>query len=162
MDSISLANALRPRRDRFGRIILAVTSLATAAVIAGMCLSAPSPAAAQATSCQQDLEKFGSRRVAAMEDLSRLAKAGKGKLDPIAACPKLRNLAALEAQFVDYLVKNKDWCGIPDNIVQAMSGSHVKTSKFATQACTIAAQAKKAQQQQVAAPQAQPLPTGPL
>jgi hypothetical protein len=61
-------------------------------------------------------------------------------------------------------VKNKDWCAIPDKIVESISASHEKSVKMAAQACSLAVQAKKAQELQAAgnAPQAPKLPSGPL
>jgi hypothetical protein len=124
--------------------------------------------AQQASSCQADMENLAKKRVVNMEELNRLAKAGKGKLDPIAACPRLRSLAAAEAEFVAYMTKNKDWCSIPDALIENMTTGHAKTIKFAAQACNIAAQVKKQQQQQAqqaaagAASEAVRLPAGPL
>ena len=137
-------------------------------MLAGPAALAPTPAAAQAASCKDDIDKLAKRRLAAMADIDHLAKAGKGKLDPMAACPKLRNLAVLEGELANYLVKNKDWCEIPDNAIEAISTARGKTLKVAGQACGLAAQAKKMQQQQAAqggplgAPEAPKLPTGPL
>jgi hypothetical protein len=70
-----------------------------------------------------------------------------------------------------YMVKNKDWCQIPDDAIANLKASHARSAAFGAKACTVAAQMKKmkdqaaqaAQQGQAGgAPQVQPLPTGPL
>ena len=63
--------------------------------------------------------------------------------------------------------KNKDWCGVPDEALAALKANHVKSVAFAQKACSVAAKIREMKKQQEAgggngAPQAQPLPTGPL
>ncbi len=150
------------RRRRSARVT--IIALLAVFVTAG----GSSVLAQQVSSCQTDMENLAKKRIAGMDELTRLAKAGKGKLDPIAACPKLRSLAAIEAEFVAYMTKNKDWCSIPDGLIENMTAAHGKSVKFATQACNIAVQVKKAQQQQAqaaaagVAAEAARLPAGPL
>lgn len=129
-------------------------------------------APALAQSCQEDIAKLGARRQAMIEVMNRQVKAGRGKLDPIASCPKLRNLAAIESEFVAYMTKNKEWCHVPDEALANVSASARKTRNVAGQACNVAAQVQRArrQQQQQAASgpvggpqqQAPKLPSGPL
>lgn len=144
-----------------------VRSGATCAV-AGFFMCSAASALAQGSSCQDDVQKFAEQRKTAVTALNVIAKAGKGKLDPIAACPKLKVLAAVEASFSGYLVKNKDWCSIPDDIIGNIGASLAKTQKFAAQACNVAAQVvkmkKQAATQAAAAAQQQAarLPAGPL
>ena len=153
---------------RSARLMPFLGAVAAVLTFAGPAALAPTPAAAQAASCKDDIDKLAKRRLAAIADIDHIAKAGKGKLDPMAACPKLRNLAVLEGELANYFVKNKDWCEIPDSAIEAISSAHGKTIKVAGQACGLAAQAKKMQQQQAAqggplgAPEAPKLPTGPL
>jgi hypothetical protein len=69
----------------------------------------------------------------------------------------------MENELLAYMTKNKDWCAIPDTALENATAGHTKTAQTATQACNIAAQIKKAQEQQAnggAAPQK--LPAGPL
>jgi len=79
--------------------------------------------------------------------------------------PKLRALVAVERELVAYLTKNKEWCGVPDEAFQNISASSGKSTKVAEQACKVAAQMKKAQEQQASgalnSPQTK-LPAGPL
>jgi hypothetical protein len=118
--------------------------------------------------CNEDLGKLMSKRMAEIGALNKISKANKGKLDPIAACPRLKNLAADEAAVAAYMTKNKDWCNLPDDLVQKMNDSHVKTASVAVKACGFAVKMKQMQQQQAAQVQQQQqqqavkLPTGPL
>lgn len=103
---------------------------------------------ARAQSCNDDLAKLGQKRGAQIEALNGIAKANKGKLDPVAACPRFRELASIENEMVAYLVKNKDWCNIPDEFLNNFKTGSAKSNAMATQACAIAAKVKKMQKEQ--------------
>jgi hypothetical protein len=120
--------------------------------------------AAYAIDCNQDIGALTKKRQGIIDQLNQLAQGGKKQLDPIASCPKLRALVASERELVAYLAKNKDWCAVPDEAFQNISASAGKSSKVANQACTVAAQMKKAQEQQAsgALNAQQKLPGGPL
>jgi len=120
-----------------------------------------------AQSCQEGMSKLVERRMAIIGSL----KAGsKGKLDPVAACPKIKNLAAVEGEILAFMTKNKDWCAFTDETIAQLETTRGRTSTLAGQACTVAAKVKKMQQQEAAAAaqgqqQQQPqikLPAGPL
>jgi hypothetical protein len=121
--------------------------------------------AAYASDCNQDIGALTKKRQGIIDQLNQLAQGGKKQLDPIASCPKLRALVAVEHELVTYLTKNKDWCAVPDEALQNISASTGKSVKVADQACKVAAQMKKAQEQQAKGalnvPQ-QKLPAGPL
>jgi hypothetical protein len=121
--------------------------------------------AAYATDCNQDIGALTKKRQGVIDELNKLAQGGKKQLDPVASCPKLRALVAVEHELLAYLTKNKDWCAVPDEAFQSISASTGKSSKVANQACTVAAKMKKAQEQQASgalnAPQPK-LPAGPL
>jgi hypothetical protein len=113
--------------------------------------------------CNEDMGKIMQRREGLIQELNASAKATQGKLDPTTACPRLRTLAGMEKDLLAYMTKNKEWCAIPDNAIENATAGHAKTAQTATQACNIAAQMKKAQEQQAnggAGPQK--LPAGPL
>ena len=113
--------------------------------------------------CNEDLGKLMQKREAIIQELNASAKATKGKLDPVGACPKLKKLSGMESELIAYMTKNKEWCAIPDNAIENASSGHSKTAQTANQACNIAAQMKKAQEQQAnggAGPAK--LPAGPL
>ena len=127
-------------------------------------LGAAAPAFAD---CQEDLGKIMQERQTFIDTLSKMNNGGKGKLDPIAACPKLRSLAAVEGKVVAYLEKNKDWCNVPDNFLENAKQGRAKSVSFAAKACQVAAQVQKMKQQQAqgggaGGPQVQKLPAGPL
>jgi hypothetical protein len=113
--------------------------------------------------CNEDLGKIMQRREAVIHELNASAKASQGKLDPTPACPRLRKLASMENELLAYMNKNKEWCAIPDNAIENATTGHAKTAETASKACSIAAQIKKAQEQQ-ASGGAGPakLPAGPL
>lgn len=123
---------------------------------------------ALAQSCQEDFQKLSQRRMGQIQVLNNLGKAGKGKMDPMAACPASRKLAAIEGEMLAYMEKNKEWCSIPDNVVDGFKQARAKTLQFSGQACAFAAKAKKMQEMQrqqaasggmMAPPK---LPSGPL
>ena len=120
---------------------------------------------AYATDCNQDIGALTKKRQDVLDQLNKLAQGGKKQLEPVAACPKLRALVAVEHELLAYLTKNKDWCAVPDEAFQNISASTGKSGKVANQACTVAAKMKKAQEQQASGalnvPQPK-LPAGPL
>ena len=121
--------------------------------------------AAYATDCNQDIGALTKKRQGIIDQLNQLAQGGKKQLDPVASCPKLRALVAVERELLAYLTKNKDWCAVPDDAFQNVTTSTGKSGKVANQACTVAAKMKKAQEQQASGALNVPLPklpAGPL
>jgi hypothetical protein len=113
--------------------------------------------------CNEDLGKIMQRREALIQELNASAKASQGKLDPTGACPRLRRLVGMENELLAYMTKNKEWCSIPDQAIENATTGHAKTAQTAAQACKIAEQMKKMQEQQAnggAGPTK--LPAGPL
>lgn len=136
--------------------------------LAGLALVLGTAGVARAD-CNADFSALMGKRMVEIDALNKISKAHGGKLDPIAACPRLRSLAAAEGAVVAYIEKNKDWCGLPDDIAEKMGATRVKTEGFAAKACGFAAKIKdmQAQQQKQAQSQQQQeqtikLPTGPL
>jgi hypothetical protein len=119
---------------------------------------------AYAADCNEDIGALSRKRQGIIDQLNHLAQGGKKQLDPIASCPKLRALVAAEKELVAYLTKNKDWCQVPDEALKNISASAGNSAKIANQACTVAEQMKKAQEQQAAGAlnAQQKLPSGPL
>ena len=54
-----------------------------------------------------------------------------------------------------YMVKNKDWCQIPDDAIASFKASHAKSVAFGGKACTVAAQIEKMKKQAAQAQQQQ-------
>jgi hypothetical protein len=135
----------------------------------GLLLAFSASGVAFAQSCQEDFQKLSERRMSQISVLNKLGKSNKGKMDPVAACPVARQLSGIESEMLSYMEKNKEWCAIPDQVVDNFKQARAKTVNFASQACAFAAKAKKMQEQQreqAAAGgvggQAQKLPSGPL
>lgn len=145
--------------------VCAPLSLRIAILAAALALFAGEGALAQ--SCQEDFQKLSMKRMGAIQTLNNLGKAGKGKMDPAAACPVAKKLAGIETDMLNYMSKNKEWCNIPDNVVDGFKQARSKTQTFATQACAAAVKMKQMQEQAaqgggpgMAPPQR--LPAGPL
>ncbi|WP_245500964.1 hypothetical protein [Lichenibacterium minor] len=127
------------------------------------------PAAAWAD-CNVDMGALAAKRASASAMLDQNKKAHGGKLDPVSACPQLKALAAAQGAMVSYMKTNKDWCGLPDQIVSQGAAAQAQISGFAVKACGMiakmkqmqAAQATAAAQQQQAQIPALKLPAGPL
>ena len=128
-----------------------------------LAIGGAAPAWAQ-QSCGDDLQKLQQKRQAALQGINDMVAAAKGKqLDPAAFCARSQPLSVVEVQMIAYMEKNKDWCQIPDEVVNQLKDAHAKTVSFSGRACKAAADQKKAQAQGAAGmPQAQPLPAGPL
>lgn len=136
-----------------------------AAAFAAFSFAALACGTAFALDCNGDIGAMTKKRQGIIDALNGLAKKNKGQLDPIASCPHLKSLVAAERQLSDYFAKNKDWCNVPDNAVENITASVQRSSTVAAQACKVAAQMKKAQEQQATGaglPPAQKLPSGPL
>ncbi len=115
--------------------------------------------------CAEDLKRLSEKREAEMNRINAVVRAGKGKpMDPRVFCSASGGLNAAENLLIAYMEKNKDWCSIPDGVIQGLKANHTKSLGFSAKACTIAAQIKKQQAAGAAngAPAAQPLPNGPL
>jgi hypothetical protein len=151
--------ALMRRDSLLGR--LAVLALGAVA------LSMVSSLTARAE-CADDLGKLTQRRVELLNEINTMAAESKKTKKPMApdlVCGKARGLSGAEDALLAYMEKNKDWCGVPDQVLQNLKESHSKTVEFGTRACVAAAKFKKMQEQQAqgGAPQGPPpLPAGPL
>ncbi len=123
-------------------------------------------AGAARADCNADFAAMMSKRMAEINALNKISKANGGKLDPVAACPRLKSLAVAEGEVVGYMTKNKDWCNLPDDVVEKMTATRAKTASLAGKACTFAVKMKEAEQQQAQQQQQQQqavkLPSGPL
>ena len=121
---------------------------------------------ARAGDCNTDVAGLSQKRQSYIEKLNVLAKASKGKLDPVSSCPVLRDLVKAEGELLKYLEGNKNWCNVRDEAIGNLKAADAKSQTFATQACSFAAQAKKQQQQAASSAtlgvETQKLPAGPL
>lgn len=123
--------------------------LTAAFTAAGLLMTAP--AFAQSGSCQ-DGQKILVERQSLVQQINKLSNGGKKKqLDPRAACGIFTKLVTNGDAGIKWLNDNKDWCQIPDQIVQNFSEDHKRAQNFKGQACQAAAKMaemeKKAKQQ---------------
>jgi hypothetical protein len=112
-----------------------------------------------------DIKKITEKRQAEMSKVGAMVAAAKGKpIDPTVYCKVSQPFIAADNALIAFMEKNKDWCGIPDEAIANVKSNHVKSVGFTNKACSVAAQWKKQQEAGGGngAPQAQPLPTGPL
>ena len=126
-------------------------------------LTAPQTAA-PLSSCEIEMGQFQERRQTQIEALNKIVASGKGRADPVTSCPRLRNLVSIEGEMRTWMIKQKSWCNIPDEVIEGMKAGTAKTAQIAERACEAAAQVKRQQQAPTgmgAAP-AMKLPSGPL
>ena len=117
-------------------------------LLAVLALAAMASTGALAQSCQEDFQKLSMKRMGAIQTLNNLGKAGKGKMDPAAACPAAKKLAGIETEMLNYMSKNKEWCNIPDPVLEGFKQAAAKTKNFSGQACAAAAKMKQMMEQQ--------------
>ena len=125
--------------------LVATLSLLTAVLNTGGAFAQQAQPSAQ--TCAEDFQKLTQRRMAAIEKLNALGKAGKGKMDPMAACPVAKSLGGVETDMLNYMTKNKEWCNIPDHVIEGFKDARTKSQGFAKQACDVAAKMKKMQEE---------------
>jgi hypothetical protein len=116
-------------------------------------------------SCGDDLKRLSDKRTIELTKINQMVQAAKGKpMNPVQFCSQSAGLNIAENALIAYMDKNKDWCSVPDEVIAALKANHIKSVAFGAKACAVAAQMKKQQAAGAAnnAPQAQPLPAGPL
>jgi hypothetical protein len=110
----------------------------------GMCFVIPTSAAqAQASNCQTDFQKVMGPRQTLIERIN-----GFRNKKPTAtqACSTLGQLVSADGRLIKWLTDNKEWCQIPDQLIEQVQGSTGQASRSRTQACGAA----KNQQVQIA------------
>ena len=107
-------------------------SLALAlAPILGTMGASPSWAQAQPPQCSQ----FQTLSQAAAQKASVVQAAMKSKAERKEVCAALTNFVTAESAVIKFLVDNKTWCGVPDQVIVASKENHEKSMKFKTAAC---------------------------
>jgi len=131
--------------------------------VLGLGLSVVSGASVALADCGADVQKMTQDRMVAMKAINDTVVAAKGKqMDAGVFCAKSQPLLTIENKLIAYMVKNQDWCGIPEPIINQLKEAHNKSASFASKACKVAEQQKKAQESGAAANAPPPLPAGPL
>jgi hypothetical protein len=132
-----------------------IRSHLTAALAAAGIVIITAPAQAQSSACQEG-QKILMERQSLVQQINKLTEGGKKKqIDPRAACGVFGKLVTNGDAGVKWMTDNKDWCQIPDQVVQNFGEDHKRAQNFKAQACQAAnkleemqKKAKQAQQQQ--------------
>jgi hypothetical protein len=92
-------------------------------------------AAAQATSCQTDFQKYMGPRLALIERINGFQKR---KPTPGQACSTLGQLVAVDGRLSKWMGENKDWCQIPESVVEQLQTGAGQAARARNQACSAA------------------------
>jgi hypothetical protein len=105
-------------------------------------IMAPGEAEAQATTCQVDFQKVMEPRQALINRINgfRTKRPTAGQ-----ACSTLTQLVAADRKVIAWMTENKDWCQIPDQVVEQLQEAGTQATTSRDTACTAA----KNQQSQI-------------
>jgi hypothetical protein len=112
-----------------GAMTIAVT------VLAASILATPEQAHAQASNCQVDFQKVMAPREALM---TRINGYRTKRPTPGQACSTLGQLVTADGNVLKWMTENKDWCQIPDTLVEQLQTASGQVSKSRGQACAAA------------------------
>jgi hypothetical protein len=92
-------------------------------------------AQAQASNCQADFQKVMAPREALMQRINgfRTKRPTAGQ-----ACSTLGQLVTADSRVLQWMTENKDWCQIPDSLVEQLQGASGQVSRSRGQACAAA------------------------
>jgi hypothetical protein len=113
--------------------------LMAAFAAAGIIMSA-APALAQASGCQ-DGQKIIAERNTLGQQISKLTKddGKKKQIDARAACPLFTKMVVNGDAGLKWMTANKDWCQIPDQVIEQFTEAHKQIQTVKGQACLAAA-----------------------
>ncbi len=134
------------------RILKSTSTIA--ALAAGTFLACAGVAQAQSSSCQTDFQKVMEPRQALIARINgfRTKRPTAGQ-----ACSTLGSLVAADRKVISWMTENKDWCQIPDQLIEQLQTASAQASRSRATACQAAKNqanqvARARQQQQGAAP----------
>lgn len=111
--------------------------LLAAFAVAGFFMSAP--AFAQSNACQEG-QKILQERQNLVQQINKLTEGGKKKqIDPRSACTVFSKLVTNGSAGQKWMTDNKDWCQIPDQVVEGFTKDHQRSQEIKGQACGAAA-----------------------
>jgi len=116
---------LRPSSLSMASITLAATLSATAAL-------------AQSASCQ-DILNVKKERQTLIQRIAAMGGKGK-KVDPRVACSSFTTLVGNGTKALKWMEANKDWCQVPDALLENIRNDHGQAQKLRANACKVAAQ----------------------
>lgn len=114
------------------RTILGVFSGAAMGLVLGA-----SGALAQQSSCTTDFQKYMGPRQALIERINGFQKR---RPTPQQACSTLSQLVAADGRMAKWVDENKDWCQIPDEVVEQLKTGSGQAQRARGQACGAARQ----------------------
>lgn len=94
-------------------------------------------ALAQQSSCATDFQKFMAPRQALIE---RVNSFQKKRPTPQQACGTLNQLVSADSRMSKWVDENKDWCQIPEQIVEQLKTGAEQAQRARGQACGVAKQ----------------------
>jgi hypothetical protein len=118
-------------------------------------------ARAQASGCQADFQKVMEPRQTLINRINgfRTKRPTAGQ-----ACSTLTQLVAADRKVIDWMTENKEWCQIPDEVVEQLKTASGDAAKSRGTACSAAknqqSQIARARAQERAAQQGGPPPVG--
>jgi hypothetical protein len=124
--------------------------LLAAFAVAGIFTTAP--AFAQSSACQEG-QKILQERQNLIQQINKLGEGKKKQVDPRTACTIFSKLVVNGTVGQKWMTDNKDWCQIPDQVVEGFSKDHKRSQEIKGQACGAAA--KMAEMEKRAKQQAQ-------
>jgi hypothetical protein len=99
----------------------------------------PPPQQQQAPPCVQEFMKL---RTDTEKKAIAIRNASARKATPKEACGLFNTYSAAEEKMLKYATDNTVWCGIPQEVVNQIKASHVRTAELRTRICNAAAQAQ--------------------
>ena len=129
---------LPSRSDRARLTLRSGFGLSGISGIAGaVLLSSMGPAAAQSSACQE-VGVHLTERKSLVDAIQKLTGKNK-KMDAKAACAAFGKLVTNGNVTIKSAELNKDWCQIPDQLIESIKTDHEKIVKIRGQACGAAA-----------------------
>ncbi len=116
-----------------------VALLAIAAVAVAFDGGTPARAQMGQMGSPAQCSKFSALNIATQTKANAVQTAMKTKADRKEICRLMTVFVGSEGSVVKFLIDNKTWCGISDQIVAAAKASHEKSVKFRDVVCTEAA-----------------------
>lgn len=118
-------------------------------------MMAANPALAITPSCQEEMNKITTSRQSAIDRVNGFAKKRPSATQ---ACSAFGTLVSADKKLLDWMTSNKDWCQVPDQLIEQLQDAQQQAAKVRDQACTAAK--KEAEMRRNAAPAAGPPPGG--
>lgn len=89
-----------------------------------------------ASNPQQVCMQFQTLNAETQKRANAVQTAMKAKADRKEICKLMTVFVASEGQVLKFLVANKTWCGVPDEVITRAKASHEGSTKFRDAACT--------------------------